>query len=60
MRVDLDVYERLLKERDILMSWYIQGLEHYDGLTTRQELEREVREELRKAVDSCGIPSALN
>jgi len=50
MRIDLDQYQMLKAERDILLSWYIQTLEHYDGLTTRPELEREVLIELAKAV----------
>ena len=53
MRIDLDQYAKLKTERDVLLSWYIKTLEHYDGLTTRDELEREVLQELRKAVDRC-------
>jgi len=57
MKIDLDEYTNLKKERDILLSWYIQTLEHYDGLTTRPELEREVLFELRKAVEKCNTSS---
>ncbi len=42
---------RLIKERDILLSWYLQTLENYDGLTTRDELTREVLNELAAAVE---------
>jgi hypothetical protein len=51
MRIDLDTYMDLKAERDILLTWYIQTLEHYDGLTTPKELEREVLLELKAAVD---------
>ena len=51
MRVDFDTYCDLKAERDILLTWYIQTLEHYDGLTTRRELEREVLQELKAAVE---------
>lgn len=53
MRIDLDVYTRVKQERDILLNWYLQTLEHYDGLTTRDELMREVLLELQKAVEKC-------
>lgn len=51
MRIDLDTYYELQKERDILMNWYLQTLEHYDGLTTREELRREVEIELKAAME---------
>lgn len=53
MRIDLDVYTQVKQERDILLNWYLQTLEHYDGLTTRDELMREVLLELQKAVEKC-------
>lgn len=53
MNIDLDTYTQLKQERDILLNWYLQTLEHYDGLTTREELMRDVLIELQKAVEKC-------
>ena len=53
MRIDLDTYMQVKQERDILLNWYLQTLEHYDGLTNRDELMREVLLELQKAVEKC-------
>lgn len=47
----MNTTERLLKERQILLDWYLKTLENYDGLTSREELEREVLLELEAAVD---------
>ena len=45
-----DYARKIKKERDVLLAWYVQTLENYDGLTTGQELEREVLLELKKAI----------
>ena len=53
MKIELEIYTKLQQERDILLTWYLQTLEHYDGLTTREELKREVLAELQEAVIKC-------